>query len=242
MNPVQTGSVVFLLDVDNTLLDNDRFADDVSARLEQAFGRAQRERYWAIYNELRDASGYADYLAALQRFRDGLDNDPALLQMSAFLLEYPFAERLYPQALDVITHLHTLGQPVILSDGDVVFQPRKIQRAGLWDAFHGEVLIYLHKERMLAAMQRRYPATHYVMVDDKPNLLAKMKQSLGEKLTTVFVHQGHYAAAATAEISPAPDIDIACIGELCEYTLDDFLLTAKKSTAPKIKSQGSTAR
>ncbi len=231
MNPSDSGLVVFLLDVDNTLLDNDRFAADLGARLEQSFGRAERERYWAIYGELRDELGYADYLATLQRFREGLDDDPALLQMSTYLLEYPFAERLYPQALKVIAHLHTLGQPVILSDGDVVFQPRKIQRSGLWDALHGEVLIYLHKQRMLAAMQRRYPAAHYVMVDDKPNLLAEMKQILCDKLTTVFVRQGHYAAAARADIRPPPDLEIACIAELRRRKLDDFLLAASAAAA-----------
>ena len=215
--------VVFLLDVDNTLLDNDSFAADLSARLEQSFGRAERERYWVLNAKLRDELGYADDLATLQRFRDGLENDPALLQMSAYLLEYPFAERLYPQSLDVIAHLHTLGKPVILSDGDVVFQPRKIQRSGLWDAVHGDVLIYIHKQRMLAAVQQRYPAAHYIMVDDKPLLLAEMKRSLGGKLTTVFVRQGHYAATAPADINPAPDLVIASIGDLCQRQLREFL-------------------
>ena len=216
-------SVVFLLDVDNTLLDNDRFAADLGAKLEQAFGATERDRYWAIYAQLRDELGYADYLGALQRFRAGLDNNPALLQMSAYLLEYPFAERLYLHALDTLAHLRTLGPTVILSDGDVVFQPRKIQHAGLWDALHGEVLIYLHKQHMLVAMQQRYPAAHYVMVDDKPQILAEMKQRLGHKLTTVFVRQGHYAAAAPADMQPAPDLTIACIGDLRGRKLEDFL-------------------
>ena len=148
---------MFLLDVDNTLLDNDRFAADLGARLEQSFGAAERQRYWTIFAKLRDEVGYADYLAALQKFRIGMDDDPSLLQMSAFLLEYPFADRLYPRALEAIAHLRALGLPVILSDGDMVFQPRKIQRSGLWDAVDGRVLIYVHKERMLEAMQRRYP-------------------------------------------------------------------------------------
>lgn len=230
---VDAASVVFLLDVDNTLLDNDRFADDLGAQLEQAFGHTERERYWALYAELRDQLGYADYLGTLQRFRVGLDNDPALLQMSSWLLEYPFAERLYPQALETIDHLQTLGRAAILSDGDVVFQPRKIQRAGLWDAVHGEALIYLHKQRMLVAMQQRYPAAHYVMVDDKPQLLAEMKQRLGNKLTTVFVRQGHYASSASDEtIEPAPDLTIACIGDLRERKLDDFLATTPVIALP----------
>lgn len=217
-------ALVFLVDVDNTLLDNDRFAADLGERLEQAFGRVERERYWTIYAQLRDTLGYADYLGALQRFRSGLDNDPALLQMSSYLLEYPFAERLYPHALETLAHLRTLGTAAILSDGDVVFQPRKIQRAGLWEALDGEVLIYLHKQQMLVAMQQRYPAAHYVMIDDKPQILSEMKQRLGHKLTTVFVRQGHYAAAADGQaVEPAPDLTIACIADLRERKLEDFL-------------------
>ena len=221
---LNAGDIVFLLDVDNTLLDNDRFGADLGAHLEQAFGVAERERYWTIYNALREELGYADYLAALQKFRVGLDDDlPDLLQMSAFVLEYPFAERLYPRALEAIAHLRTLGSPVILSDGDIIFQPRKIQRSGIWDAVDGHVLIYLHKERMLDAMQRRFPASHYAMVDDKPQLLAAMKRALGGKLTTVFVRQGHYAAeSANAVIDPAPDMEIERIGDLLELRLDNF--------------------
>lgn len=226
-------ALVFLIDVDNTLLDNDRFAADLGERLEQAFGRVERERYWTIYAQLRDALGYADYLGALQRFRSGLDNDPALLQMSTYLLEYPFAERLYPNALETLAHLRTLGTVAILSDGDVVFQPRKIQQSGLWEALDGEVLIYLHKQQMLVAMQQRYPAAHYVMVDDKPQILAEMKQRLGHKLTTVFVRQGHYAAAADREtFEPAPDIGIACIGDLRERKLEDFQPAARTIPLP----------
>jgi len=226
-------SVVFLLDVDNTLLDNDRFGADLGDTLLQAFGAEARDRYWAIYAQLRDQLGYADYLGALQQFREGLDNDPSLLQMSKYLLEYPFAERLYPHALEAIAHLRTLGPAAILSDGDVVFQPRKIQRAGLWDALRGEVLVYMHKQRMLVAMQQRYPAAHYVMVDDKPQLLAEMKQRLGSRLTTVFVRQGHYAAAAADEtIDPPPDLTIACIGDLRGRKLDDFLPSAPVISLP----------
>ena len=213
-------STVFLLDVDNTLLDNDRFAADLGRHLEQSFGGAERDRYWRIYAALRDELGYADYLATLQRFREGQDSNPALLQMSSYLLEYPFAERLYPQALQAIAHLHTLGKPVILSDGDVVFQPLKIQRSGLWNALRGEVMIYRHKQQMLAAVQQRYPAIHYVMVDDKPQILAEMKQDLGELLTTVFVRQGHYAQAAPPDIRPAPDRVIADIGGLMTVFAD----------------------
>jgi FMN phosphatase YigB (HAD superfamily) len=227
-----TASVVFLLDVDNTLLDNDRFGADLGDTLEQAFGATERERYWAIYGQLRDELGYADYLGALQRFRVGLDNEPSLLQMSKYLLDYPFADRLYPHALETVAHLRTLGPTVILSDGDVVFQPRKIQHAGLWDALRGEVLIYVHKQQMLVAMQQRHPAAHYVMVDDKPQILADMKQRMGHKLTTVFVEQGHYAAQAPEDVRAAADIRIACIGDLRGRKLADFLPDAPVINLP----------
>ena len=218
-----TEPLVILLDVDDTLLDNDRFAADLGDELERHFGAAGRERYWAIYNELRDELGYADYLASLQRFRHGLENHPALLGMSGFVLDYPFEQRLFPGTLETLAHLRTLGRPVILSDGDVVFQPRKVHRAGLWDALRGDVLIYLHKQQMLDGMQQRYPAAHYAMVDDKPQILADMKRQLGARLTTVWVKQGHYAAAAAGQrIEPAPDIEIACIAELCGRKLGDF--------------------
>lgn len=224
--------LVFLLDVDDTLLDNDRFAADLGAELERNFGAPERDRYWAIYAELRNELGYADYLDTLQRFRDGLDNHPALLSMSGFLLDYPFEQRLFPAALETIAHLRTLGRPVILSDGDVVFQPRKIRRAGLWQALQGDVLIYLHKQRMLDAMQQRYPAAHYVMVDDKPDLLAAMKRQLGARLTTVWVQQGHYAAAAAGQrIEPAPDLVIPHICALQQRKLEDFLPDAATTAA-----------
>ena len=233
-----TGEVVLLLNVDNTLLDNDRFVADLGARLEQAFGPAERDRYWAIYGTLRDEVGYADYLGALQKFRDGLDDDPDLLQMSAFLLEYPFHERLYPRALDSIANLRTLGLPVVLSDGDVVFQPRKIQRSGIWDAVKGRVLIYPHKERVLPEMQRRFSATHYVMVDDKPQLLAAMKRVLGAKLTTVFVRQGHYAIeSVSALIDPAPDMSIGSIADLL-----DVELTQRLHDLPQIAQRDTNSR
>jgi FMN phosphatase YigB (HAD superfamily) len=215
--------VVFLLDVDNTLLDNDRFGADLGARLEQSFGADQRDRYWAIFTALREELSYADYLAALQKFRVGLDDNPDLLQMSSFMLEYPFANRLYPRALEAIAHLGALGLPVVLSDGDVVYQPRKIQRSGIWNAVQGRVLIYVHKERALDAMRQRYPARHYVMIDDKPLLLSAMKRALGEKLTTVFVRQGHYAAqSADTVIDPPPDLAIERIGDLLDHQLSDF--------------------
>ena len=220
---LNTGEVIFLLDVDNTLLDNDRFAADLGDRLEQAFGASERERYCAIFGRLREQLGLADYLGSLQAFRTGLDDHPDLLAMSEFLLEYPFAARLFPRALEAVAHLNTLGRPVVLSDGDIVFQPRKIQRSGIWDAVRGRVMIYLHKERVLDHMQQRYPANHYVMVDDKRILLAAMKSALKDKLTTVFVRQGHYALAPESNsLEPAPDLTIERIGDLIHHNLSDF--------------------
>jgi len=221
---VLTGDeVTFLLDVDNTLLDNDRFAADLGDRLEQAFGPSERERYWSLFAQLREQQGLADYLGSLQAFRAGLDDDPELLDMSAFLLEYPFAARLFPRALEAVAHLSALGRPVILSDGDVVFQPRKIHRSGIWDAVGGRVMIYLHKERMLDHVQQRYPAKHYVMVDDKPNLLAAMKSTMKNRLTTVFVRQGHYALAPESKsVEPASDMTIERIEDLIRCKLSDF--------------------
>ena len=205
--------IVFLLDVDNTLLDNDRIIEDLRAHLLREFDADCAARYWETFEELRRELGYADYLVALQRYRRAIEHSTGhihqLLQMSAFLIDYPFADRLYPGALDAIRHLASIGPTVILSDGDVVFQPRKVRRSGLWDAVAGQVLIYEHKETMLAAVQQLYPSRHYVMVDDKVRLLTAMKAVLRDRLTTVFPRQGHYAFDV-AEISayPTPDITV----------------------------------
>jgi FMN phosphatase YigB (HAD superfamily) len=217
----ETG-VVFLLDVDNTLLDNDGVQDDLRDHLEREFGRASRDRYWQIFEQLREELGYADYLGALQRYRvqqEGSgEHDPRLLLMSSFLVDYPFAQRLYPHALEAIAHLGNFGRSVILSDGDVVFQPRKVQRSGLWHAVEGRVLIYIHKERVLDDVQRRFPAAHYVMVDDKLRILAAMKQQLRERLTTVFPRQGHYALdPKNTAAYPMADLSVERIGDLLQY-------------------------
>ncbi|HET9330193.1 MAG TPA: HAD family hydrolase [Steroidobacteraceae bacterium] len=214
-----TGTV-FLFDVDNTLLDNDAVQADLGAHLEGEFGRASCERYWAIFEELRAQLGYADYLGALQRYRlENLD-DPQLLRLSLYLVDYPFAARLYPGAFAALARCARLGPTVILSDGDVVFQPLKVQRSGLWDAVQGRVLIYLHKEQMLAQVARRYPAQRYVMVDDKLRILAAMKQVWGARLMTIFPRQGHYALDAR-EVArwPAPDLTLGAIGELAACAL-----------------------
>jgi FMN phosphatase YigB (HAD superfamily) len=216
--------IVFLVDCDNTLLDNDRVQSDLRDHLECEFGAESRDRYWAIFEELRAELGYADYLGALQRYRLGDVNDPRLLLMSSYLVDYPFADRLYEGSLAAIAHLRHLGPTVILSDGDVVFQPRKVQRSGLWGAVDGRVLIYIHKERMLDAVAQRYPARHYVMVDDKLRILAAMKDAWGDRLTTVFARQGHYAfdPANTAAYPPAA-WSVDHIGDLVDHEFGAFL-------------------
>ena len=220
---MSAADIVFLLDVDDTLLDNDRFGADLGERLERTFGTAERERYYRIFEGLRSERGYADYLGALQRLRAGLDDHPGLLGMSEFLLEYPFAERLYPDALAAVTHLGTLGRPAVLSDGDIVFQPRKIQRSGIWDAVQGRVMITIHKERALDEVLKRFPARRYVMIDDKVRLLAAIKAVLGTRVTTVFVRQGHYALAPDAgSVTPAPDMTIERIGDLIDQDSNAF--------------------
>ncbi len=207
--------VVFLLDVDNTLLDNDRVQDDLRSHLEHEFGAASRDRYWAIFEALRTELGYADYLGALQRYRLGDLSDTRLMLISSFLVDYPFASRLYPGALDAIRRLRALGLTVILSDGDVVFQPRKVERSGLWAAVEGRVLIYIHKEEMLDAVAERYPARRYVMIDDKLRILAAMKRTWKDRLTTIFPRQGHYALdPGSIAAYPPADITIERIGDL----------------------------
>lgn len=213
--------IVCLLDVDNTLLDNDAVQDDLSAHLVREFGAESRDRYWSLFEALREELGYADYLGTLQRYRAEHPSDPHLLLMSSFLMDYPFATRLYPGALEVIARLATLGPTVILSDGDVVFQPRKVQRSGLWQAVEGRVLIYVHKERMLETVARLHPAQHYVMVDDKLRILDAMKRQWGSRLTTVFPRQGHYARdPAVVGRHPPADLSVDAIRALLDCDLD----------------------
>jgi FMN phosphatase YigB (HAD superfamily) len=212
--------IVFLFDVDNTLLDNDAVAADLRDHLTRAFGPRRQERYWAIFEELRAQLGYADYLGALQRYRVENPRDPHLLELSFFLVDYPFADRVYPGAFDVIRRVGAWGPVVILSDGDVVFQPRKVQCSGLFDAVEGRVLIYIHKEQELDDVEQRYPARHYVLIDDKLRILTAVKEAWGQRLTTVFPRQGHYALdPKNLEAYPAADVTIDRIGELLKYDL-----------------------
>jgi FMN phosphatase YigB (HAD superfamily) len=216
--------VVFLLDVDNTLLDNDRVVADLKDHLTRAFGAERQERYWAIFEELRAELGYTDYLGALQRYRVENPLDPHFIQLSFYLLAYPFAHRLYPGTPAVIRRLREWGPAVIVSDGDVVFQPRKVERSGLFDAVEGHVLIYIHKEQQLDDIEKRYPADHYVLVDDKVRILTAIKKAWGERVTTVFPRQGHYAhdPKVLAAYPPA-DITVEGIGDLLGYDLPALL-------------------
>jgi FMN phosphatase YigB (HAD superfamily) len=208
-------SLVFLFDVDNTLLDNDRVSADLKRHLEREVGIERQQRYWAIFEELRAEIGCADYLGALQRYHSNYPPDPKLLTVSHFLLEYPFANRLFPNALDAVDHVKQFGYPVILSDGDVVFQPQKIRRAGLHEAFDGAALIYIHNEHELDDVEGRYPADRYVLVDDKIRILTAIKRVWGKRVTTVFPRQGHYALDQELVSSyPPADYTIDRIGEL----------------------------
>jgi FMN phosphatase YigB (HAD superfamily) len=223
---MQPHAVVFLFDVDNTLLDNDRVTIDLKRHLDREVGVERSNCYWKIFEELRAKLGYADYLGALQRYRLEFPYDSHLLELSNYLIRYPFANRLFPNSLDALEKCRQWGPTVILTDGDVVFQPRKVERSGLLEAVEGNVLIYIHKEQELDDVERRYPAQHYVLVDDKVRILSAIKNIWGDRVTTVFTRQGHYALDE-AEVAkyPQPDITIKHIGELLDFDLD-ALLTA----------------
>jgi FMN phosphatase YigB (HAD superfamily) len=214
---------VFLVDVDNTLLDNDRIQSDLRRHLELDFGADCRDRYWAILEQLFTDLGYRDYLGALQRYRVEHPKDIHLLSMSSWLVDYPFANRLYPGALDVLERLRGWGPTVILSDGDVVFQPRKVERSGISEAVEGHVLIYIHKEDELDDVAQRYPARHYVLIDDKPRILAAVKKVWGDRVTTILPLQGQYAHAPDAASYPAADLTVERISDLVEYDFPGLL-------------------
>jgi len=216
--------VTFLFDVDNTLLDNDRIAADLQRHLVSEIGHKGAQEYWQIFEQLRSELGYADYLGALQRYRAKHPRAPHLLSVSDFFINYPFAERLFPNAIKVIDHVQQWGPAVILSDGDVVFQPLKVGRSGLANALAGRVLIYVHKEQELDNVEQRYPAEHYVLVDDKLRILAAVKKKWGTRVTTIFVRQGHYAVdPAILSNYPPADISIERIGDLLRYQLPELL-------------------
>jgi FMN phosphatase YigB (HAD superfamily) len=225
-------SIVFLFDVDNTLIDNDRVQADLKMHLERTYGVAARDRYWEILEELRSEIGYVDYLGALERFRIEAIHRPEVLGMSSWLVDYPFADRLYSGALGAVKYVQQWGTAVILSDGDAVFQPRKVERSGLWNAFDNHVLIYVHKEQELDDVERLHPADHYVLIDDKLRILTAVKKVWGERVTTVFPKQGHYALdpKIVAEFPPA-DIELVGIGDLVTYDLSVLLGKSRSQNA-----------
>jgi len=219
--------IVFLVDVDNPLLDNDRVTADLMRHLEREVGHERQHRYWAIFEELRSELGYADYLGALHRYRVEYPRDSHLLVVSDYLVNYPFANRLYPGSLDAIDHLKQWGTVVILTDGDVVFQPRKIHRSGLFEEVDGNVLIYIHKEEELEDVERRYPASHYVLIDDKLRILTAVKEIWQNRVTTILPRQGHYALDPKILASyPPADIAIDRIGDLVNFDLPTILAAA----------------
>jgi FMN phosphatase YigB (HAD superfamily) len=229
---MKPASIVFLVDVDNTLLDNDQIQDDLRNHLEREYGTESRDRYWVILEELMTKLGYRDYLGALQRYRMEHPTDIRLLAMSSYLIDYPFANRLYPRALDALQHLRCWGETVILSDGDVVFQPRKVERSGIYVAVGGHVLIYIHKEESLDDVQRRYPARHYVLIDDKLRILTAVKRVWGDRVTTVFLRQGKFAHdPAVVVANPAADVTVEHIGDLLTMDLGTLLGSVRQSAA-----------
>lgn len=228
-SPDDDAACVVFFDCDNTLFDNDRFKSDLDERLQRDFGPSQAARYWALYEDSRTRLGYADYLGTVQRFGLEVPGDLRVAQLSLYLLSYPFADRVYPGALDAIAHARDWGAPAILSDGDLVFQPHKLQRAGLWDAVDGRVLIYTHKDKSLDDVMRREPARHYVMVDDKLSILASMKAVLAGRLTTVWPRQGHYAREARTADFTAADLTVDAIADVARFDFSRILASARRA-------------
>jgi hypothetical protein len=221
---MSTPDIVFLFDIDNTLVDNDHVQADLKHHLATTYGPEARDRYWEILEQLRTQLGYVDYLGALERYRIEAMHRPEILRMSNWMIDYPFADRVYPGAMDAVRHVRQWGLPVVLSDGDAVFQPRKVERSGVWNEFEGRVLIYIHKEEELDDVERLYPARHYVLIDDKLRILSTAKKIWGDRVTTIFPKQGHYALdpAVLMEYPPA-DVELAAIGDLVKYDLKQLV-------------------
>jgi FMN phosphatase YigB (HAD superfamily) len=229
--------IVFLFDVDNTLLDHDRVVADLRRFMEREIGKERQQRYWEILETVRAELGYVDYLGTLQRYRAEYPHNASILKVSLYLISYPFANRLFPNALDVVDHVKQWGTAAILSDGDAVFQPRKIEGSGLWDAVDGNVRIYVHKEFELADVEKKLPGDHYVVIDDKLKLLTAIKEQWKDRVTTIFPKQGHYARDPKNLASyPPADISIERIGDLLEFDLPR-MLSAK--TASSVSARGS---
>jgi len=221
---MSTPDIVFLFDIDNTLVDNDHVQADLKNHLATTYGPEARDRYWEILEQLRTELGYVDYLGALERYRLEALHRPEILRMSNWMIDYPFADRVYPGAMNAVRHVRQWGLPVVLSDGDAVFQPRKVERSGIWKEFEGRVLIYIHKEEELDDVERLYPARHYVLIDDKLRILSVAKKIWGDRVTTIFPKQGHYALdPAVLKQFPPADVELAAIGDLVKYDLKQLV-------------------
>jgi FMN phosphatase YigB (HAD superfamily) len=232
--------IAFLVDVDDTLLDNGRVQADLKKHIEREFGPQCRDRFWAIHEELFKQLGYCDYLGAFQRFRIEHPYESHLVTASSFLVDYPFANRLYPGALDVLARFRERGPTVIVTDGDMVFQPRRVQRSGIFEMVEGHVLIYIHKEQALKDIARRYPAEHYVFVDDKLRILTAVKQAWGERVTTVFPRQGEFALNPVVRASyPSADVTVERVSDLLDYDVSD-LLSGRKRAANDLQPPATT--
>jgi haloacid dehalogenase-like hydrolase len=217
---MSTPDIVFLFDIDNTLVNNDHVQADLKQHLATTYGPEARDRYWEILEQLRTELGYVDYLGALERYRLEALHRPEILRMSNWMIDYPFADRVYPGGLDAVRHVRQWGLPVVLSDGDAVFQPRKVERSGIWNEFEGRVLIYIHKEEELDDVERLYPARHYVLIDDKLRILSVAKKIWGDRVTTIFPKQGHYALdPAVLRQFPPADVELGAIGDLVKFDL-----------------------
>ncbi|WP_158744178.1 HAD family hydrolase [Acidisphaera sp. L21] len=217
---METAPLVFLVDVDNTLLDNDQFQDALKAHIAKVSGPAARDRYWEIQEHLFHSLGYRDYLGAFQTYRLERPEDVDAIWLSLFVVDFPYATLLYPGALELIAALRKLGRVVALTDGDAVFQPRKLQGAGLIEPLDRHIMICVHKEAEVAEIERRYPAERYVVIDDKIRLLTAFKKVWGNKVMTVFPRQGQFGLdTKVIAANPPADIDVDRIAQLLDGSI-----------------------
>lgn len=215
--------LVFLFDVDNTLLDNDRSKKDMSAALHKVLGDEGADRFWELYEQVRKEMDVVSYPETLKRFADSWEDAAVAEKAAQVINEWPYGKYLYPDSLAVVRHVSEMGEVAIVSDGDTDYQPRKIANAGLAEAVGHDVLIFTHKQESLHHVTEQLPGCHYVMVDDKESVLADADNVLGHSVTTVWVKQGHYATDAKYYKKPDPDIVLDRIGELTRFKRADFM-------------------
>ena len=224
--------LVFLIDLDNTILDNDGVKQDIEAKMLEILGERLAERFWHYYEAVRKDLDYIDFFETMMRLRDENPTDAAVVdEATGTLMDWDFCPRLYPRAIETVLHLKSLGLPLVLSDGDPVFQPMKIHQCGVTQAVDGRVLIFVHKERFLPAVQARFRAERYVLIDDKPGILMRSKAALGDRLTTVHVLQGKYATDPKLAVDYTPDIVVPNFSDLLTYDADAFMLKKRAATS-----------